>query len=41
MEEEGKTFHKLQVLGLNDLWDRVRAFGIENWKGCKLSFWCS
>ena len=26
MQEEGKTFHKLHVLGMNDdLWDRVRG----------------
>ena len=35
-QEEGKTFHKLHVLGMNDgLWDRVRALGIETWKGCE------
>ena len=29
-EEEGKRFHRLQVLGMNsDLWDRVRGLGNE------------
>ena len=27
-QEEGKTFHKLHVLGMNDdLWDRARGLG--------------
>ena len=31
---EGKTFHKLHVLGVNDdLWDRVRGLGSETWRG--------
>ena len=35
-QEEGKTFHKLHVIGLNgDLWDRVRGVGNETWKGCE------
>ena len=34
--QEGKTFHKLHVLGMNDdLWDRVRGLGCETWKGCE------
>ena len=29
-------FHDLHVLGGNDdLWDRVRGLGGENWKGCE------
>ena len=29
-EDEGKMFHVLQVLGMNeDLWDRVRRLGSE------------
>ena len=28
-EEEGKTFHKLQILGMkDDLWDKVSALGL-------------
>ena len=39
-QEEGKRFHKLHVLGMNDdLWDRVRGLGSEIWKGRELSFW--
>ena len=35
-QEEGKTFQKLHVLGINgDLWDRVRGLGSETWKGCE------
>ena len=35
-QEEGKTFHKLHVLGMNDdLWDRVHGLGSETWKGCE------
>ena len=35
-QEEGKTFHKLHVLGMNDdLWDKVRGIGSETWKGCE------
>ena len=35
-QEEGKTFYKLHVLGMNDdLWDRVRVLGSETWKGCE------
>ena len=35
-QEEGKTFHKLHVLGMNDdLWDRVRGLCSEAWKGCE------
>ena len=35
-QEEGKKFHKLHVLGINDdLWDRVRGLGSEIWKGCE------
>ena len=35
-QEEGKTFHKLPVLGMNDdLWDRVRGLSSETWKGCE------
>ena len=35
-EDEGKTFHKLHVLEINDdLWDRVRGLGSETWKGCE------
>ena len=33
---EGKTFHKLHVLGMTvDLWDRVRGLGSKTWKGCE------
>ena len=33
-QEEGKTFHKLHALGMNDdLWGRVRGIGSETWKG--------
>ena len=29
-QEEGKTFHKLHVLGMNDdLWDKFRGVGIQ------------
>ena len=35
-QEEGKTFYKLHVLGMNDdLCDRVRGLGSETWKGCE------
>ena len=35
-QEEGRKFHKLHVLGMNDdLWDRVRGLGSETWKGCE------
>ena len=35
-EEEGKAFHKLDVLGINDdLWDGVRGLGSETGKGCE------
>ena len=35
-QEEGKTFEKLHVLGINDdFWDRVRGLGSETWKGCE------
>ena len=35
-QEEGKTFHKLHVLGMNDDgWDKVREVGSETWKGCE------
>ena len=35
-QEEGKTFLKLHVLGMNeDLWDRVCRLGSETWKGCE------
>ena len=33
-EEEGKIFHALHVLGMNDLWDRVDGLGSETWNGC-------
>ena len=34
--EEGKTFHKLHVPGMNDhLWEKVCGLGSETWKGCK------
>ena len=37
-EEEGKMFHELHVLTMNDdLWDRVRGLVIETWKGCSSS----
>ena len=33
-EEEGKTFRKRHVLGMNDdLWDRFHGLGSETWKG--------
>ena len=33
---EGKIFHKLHVLGMNDnLWNRARGLWSENWKGCE------
>ena len=40
-EEEGKTFHRLHVLGMNnDLWGRVPGLGSETWKNVnELSFW--
>ena len=32
-QEEGKTFHNLHVLGMNDdLWDEVCGLGSETWK---------
>ena len=35
-EDEGKTFHVLQVLLMNeDLWDRLRGLGSETLKGCE------
>ena len=35
-QEEGKTFHKLHVLGMNeDLWDKVRGLCSESLKGCE------
>ena len=35
-QEEGKTFHKLHVLGMNDdLWDKFRGFGSETCNGCE------
>ena len=35
-QEEGKTLHKLHVLGMNDdLWDRVLGVSSETWKGCE------
>ena len=35
-QEEGKKFHKLHVLGMNDdLQDRVCGLGSETWKGCE------
>ena len=39
MIQEGKTVHKLHVLGMNsDLWDRVRGLGSGTWKGrCQYS----
>ena len=34
--KEGKKFHELYVLGVNDdLWDRVCRLGSETWKGCE------
>ena len=34
-EDEGKTSHVLQVLGMNeDLWAKVRGLDSETWKGC-------
>ena len=39
-QEEGKTFHKLLVLGINyDLRGRPRGLGSENWKGCICILW--
>ena len=36
MEEEGKKFHLLNVLRMNDdLWDRVGEVGSKTWKGCE------
>ena len=33
-QEEGKMFHKLHVLGMNDdLWDKICILGSETWKG--------
>ena len=35
-QEEGKTFHKLHVIWMNDdLWDKDRGLGSETWKGCE------
>ena len=35
-KEEGKTFHKLHVLGVNDYsWDRLCGLGSETRKGCE------
>ena len=35
-QEEGKTLHKLHVLGMNDdLLEGVLGLGSETWKGCK------
>ena len=35
-QEEGKRFHKLHVLGMNDvLWDKSRGLGSETWNGCE------
>ena len=35
-EEEGKTFHKLHALGMNDdMWDGFRGVGSDTWKGCE------
>ena len=35
-EEEGKTFHKLHVIGTNDdLWDKIRGLDSETWKRCE------
>ena len=32
IKDESKTFHVLQVLGMNeDLWDRVWGLGSETW----------
>ena len=37
-EEEGRKFHKLHVLRMNDdFWDRGRGLGNENWKGRDLN----
>ena len=34
--EEGKKFHKLHVLGMNDdLWDKFGGLGSKTWKGCE------
>ena len=35
-EDEGNTFYKLHVLGMNDdLWDRAHGLGSQTWKGCE------
>ena len=35
-QEEGKKFHKLHTLGMNDdLWDKFCGLGSETWKGCE------
>ena len=35
-KEEGKMFHRLHVLGINDdWWDKVHGVGSETWKGCE------
>ena len=35
-QDEGKTLHKLHVLGMNDdFWVRVYGLGSETWKGCE------
>ena len=35
-KQEGKTFHKLHVLGMNDdFWDRVRGLGSQTWIRCE------
>ena len=35
-QEEGRTFQKWYVLGMNDdLWDKVHGIGSETWKGCE------
>ena len=35
-QQEGKTFHKLHVSGMNDdLWDKGRGSGNDTWKGCE------
>ena len=40
-QKEGKTFHKLHVLGMNnDLWGRICGLGSEAWKGMNES-WAS
>ena len=34
MQEEGKAFQKLHVLGMDDdLWDKARGLGSETWNG--------